>query len=188
VAYDKDSRANLIQNVETQLGNRANTGIDSIKSARQFFTFDLQSETMTKFSTKLIAFIIFGLVVALIGFVGWFLFERWRMRRRARRIGLNTLPRDAQLKLARQLGFYDELLRLLARHRIASPDNLTPMEFSQSLSFLPPELFDTVRRLTSIFYRVRYGQQELGSVQQRRLRAALGRVESILGQLKLRAR
>jgi hypothetical protein len=95
-----------------------------------------------------------------------------------RRIGLDALPGDAQLRLARQLGFYDDLLRLLARNRITCPPNLTPLEFSERIAFLPAEVFDAVRRLTGIFYRIRYGKAELSATQQRRLRAVIGRIES----------
>ena len=54
--------------------------------------------------------------LAILAAVGWFFFERLRLRRRARRIGLDTLPSTQQLYLARQLGFFDDLLRLLERH------------------------------------------------------------------------
>jgi len=69
----------------------------------------------------------------------------------------------------RQLGFYDDLLRLLQKHRILRPPHLTPLEFCDSLSFLPTDAYDTIHRITRLFYRIRYGQAELDVGQQRRL-------------------
>ncbi len=85
--------------------------------------------------------------------------RRWQLRRRAARIGLDALPPAEQLRLARQLGFYDDLLRILERRQIERPAHLTPLEFAKSLLHLPAGAYRSVRRLTEVFYRVRYGQQ-----------------------------
>src|SRR6266480_4007703 len=120
-------------------------------------------------SSKLLSALIYIMCFALVGAVAGFFWEKWRLRQRARRIGLDALPVPDQLRLARQLEFYDDLLQLLERHRTFRPPPLTPMEFSNSISYLPSEAFDSVRRLTEIFYRVRYGRKELSYAQQRRL-------------------
>ena len=44
--------------------------------------------------------------------------QRYRLGRRAARIGLGALPAPDRLRLARKLAFYDELMRVLARHGI----------------------------------------------------------------------
>jgi hypothetical protein len=118
-------------------------------------------------------------VVLLIAIFG-FLYERWRLRKRAQRIGLDALPESEQLLLARQLGFYDELLRILERFRIMRPAHLTPLEFSQSLTFLPAEAFDSIRGLTEVFYRVRYGRHTLPPDERRHLSDVLEDVEHAL--------
>ena len=84
------------------------------------------------------------------------------------------------VRLARQLGFYDDLLRLLERHRIYRPRHLTPMEFSQSVSFLPADAFHSVRRMTEIFYRVRFGKTELTQRQRTLLNRAIDELEQSL--------
>ena len=99
------------------------------------------------------------------------------LRRKAARIGLKRLPTAEQLRLARQLGFYDDLMQLLARNHIARPVHLTPLEFSQTLLYLPGEAYDTIRRLTQVFYRVRYGDAELTGGQRRRLEGVISRLE-----------
>lgn len=91
------------------------------------------------------------------------------MIRRARRIGLATLPTPEQLRLVRQLGFYDDLLQILEKHHIARPAHLTPLEFSQTLSFLPSGAYDDIYRLTKLFYRIRYGAALLNPQRQRQL-------------------
>ena len=102
------------------------------------------------------------------------------MWRRAARIGIDTLPTDERLRLARQLGFYDELLQLLERRGMARPAHLTPMEFTDSLAFLPAEVYHAVRRLTEVFYRIRYGRQELSSGQREKLHHTLAQIETLL--------
>ena len=72
--------------------------------------------------------------------------------------------------------FYDDLLKLLDRNRIARPPHFTPMEFGRSLTFLPAEAYDAVQRLTGVFYRVRYGGATVQPAQHRRLSAAVGRL------------
>jgi hypothetical protein len=72
----------------------------------------------------------------------------------------------------------------LARHGIRCAPNLTPSEFSRSIAFLPSELFDVVRRLTNIFYKIRYGEAELSSQQQRRLKTSIARIESAMRDMR----
>ena len=103
------------------------------------------------------------------------------MWRRAARIGLDALPTEERLRLVRQLGFYDDLLRLLERRGHVRPRNLTPMEFSDSLAILPAEVYHGVRRLTEIFYRVRYGRHEITAGQRVHLDQTIRGIETALG-------
>jgi hypothetical protein len=103
--------------------------------------------------------------------------QRIRLRRRAARIGINSLPGVEQLRLARQLGFYDDLVRLLARRQLTRPPHQTPLEFSRSLLVLPSEAYDTVGRLTALYYRVRYGSAMLSPGQQRCLSNVIQRLD-----------
>jgi hypothetical protein len=132
------------------------------------------------FSVKLII----GLLVLLgaVLFYGLFtLFrQRRRMRRRAARIGLDNLPTAEQIRLARQLGFYEQLTTLLERRRILRHRHQTPAEFSDSLSFLPNEAFDTIRRLTRVFYSIRFGRRELAGDEQKDLEVTVQGLEPIL--------
>jgi len=131
-------------------------------------------------SSKLIALLLSLLAGAIVGLIGWFFFERWKLRRRAARIGLQALPHSDQIRLARQLGFYDELMQFLERRQIARKKHQTPLEFSQSLAFLPSDAYDAIWRMTEVFYRVRYGRSHISAAQQRHLRAVIARLESTL--------
>src|SRR5205085_1002672 len=116
----------------------------------------------------------------LLGTLGWFALDRYRMRQRAARIGLGDLAPDAQARLVRQLAFYDGLVQLLARHRIVRPAHLTPQEFSRSLSYLPPAAYEVVARLTEVFYRIRFGGASIDDGRQRRLLAAVDRLDGLM--------
>ncbi len=177
VAYDRDSRSSILNATERTLVDTASASSFQIRRAKTWFTDD---ENFILFSSRIITIMIYLMVAGLLAAVMWYLVERWRLRRRVRRIGLDALPHPEQVRLARQLGFYDELLRLLERHRISRPRHLTPLEFCQSISFVPSEAFDTIRRLTDVFYRVRFGGAELSSRQRSRLHHVIDGLEKSL--------
>ena len=171
VAYDNDRQENLIQNFETNLAG-GETGV----TPWQRFQDWLEQQNLYFYSAKLMAWLIVAALAAAALFVGAFLFEKWRLRRRARRIGLADLPPEQARRLARELAFYDELMRMLYREGIERGPSQTPREFARSLSFLPREAFETILGLTEIFYRVRYGNGRLTSRRRRWLGRTLERL------------
>ncbi len=176
VAYDQDNRQNLITGLETKLTQTAATSHVAVTKAYSWFG-TAQSWFL---SSYLLAGILILMAVGVLAAVGWFAWERLRLRRRAAHLGLGALSVSDQVRLMRQLGFYDEMMRLLARRRIVRPRHLTPLEFSQSLTYLPTEAFDIIRELTRIFYRIRFGKSELKPTQQRRLSVALEQLSQAL--------
>jgi transglutaminase-like putative cysteine protease len=187
IAYDRGRRDNVVQNVETQLTTTAITTSDALIKARawlnerqralEYWLFASERWTGTYYILRALTAL---MLLSLLGAIGWFLYERSRLRRRAVRIGIGDLPPGEKLRLARQLGFYDDLLRLLEKHGIARAAHLTPLEFSESLSFLPAQAYDAIRRLTRVFYKIRYGGLNLATAHQRRLGAILTRLEDSL--------
>lgn len=123
------------------------------------------------------------MVFCLLGSLAWFSIERIRLRRRAERIGIMALPMSEKLRLAKQLGFYDELLLVLGRKRIVRKPHQTPMEFSRSLLFLPAQSYETIIRLTELFYRIRYGRAVLTPARRRHLATVLSNLNSDLGSV-----
>ncbi len=176
VAYDNDNRENLVSNLNSRLTNSAIQGSDMVKSFRDW----LQEGGNMIISFKLLSGFVGLMVIVLLVAIIFFVFEKYRLRRRAVRIGLDALPASDQLKLARQLGFYDDLMQLLEKHQITRPSHLTPQEFSDSLTYLPAETFQTIRRLTVIFYHIRYGRRELTAPRQKRLGNVIGRLQHFM--------
>jgi transglutaminase-like putative cysteine protease len=175
VAYDGDSRENLVTNIDAQLVRTAGNAQSIFTRFPEFLDrsgFYLAS----KFLGPFMGLMILVMVIA----IAWFLLERYRLRRRAARIGLDALPEAEQLRLARQLGFYDDLIQLLERRRIVRPRHLTPKEFSDMLSFLPNEVYDSVRRLTDLFYRIRFGGAELTPARRQLLGTVIERIDRIM--------
>jgi Ca2+/Na+ antiporter len=175
IAYDRERRTNVVTAVSDAMSGTAVRGTQAFDKLKRALEPDFLTDFINR--TRLLAWLVGVMAAGLVGAVGYFFFERWKLRRRARRIGISTLPANMRVRLARQLGFYDDLMRLLERHDIRRPAHLTPMEFSGSLSFLPNEAFDTIRRLTDVFYRVRFGRTELTTAQQRRLARVIERVD-----------
>ena len=176
IAYDRGSRDNLVQNLENGLTNTAiNTNVQLSKIPNW-----LQTENWA-ISSQLLTGLVGLALLVMIAAIAKFAWERWRLWRRAHRIGLENLPTEERLRLARQLGFYDDLLRLLERRGMARPAHLTPMEFTDSLSFLPADVYHSVRRLTEVFYRIRYGRQQLTPGQREKLNHSIASIETALG-------
>jgi transglutaminase-like putative cysteine protease len=176
VAYDAESRDSLIDKVGTDLQSTASRGNNVMVELRRRLTQD----TFFNISSKVLAMLIGLMVCLLFASVGWFLLERWRLRKLAAQIGLDNLPAADQLRLARQLGFYADLMALLEARDITRAKHQTPLEFTRSLTFLPSEPYDAIQRLTRIFYRIRFGDARLSAPQRRRLDTVLDRIRAAL--------
>lgn len=184
IAYDGNDRENVIRSVDAAATNAviASGGLlrrlgqslyDRVAALTQENSFWEASLTILILLMVLLAL---GIVLAIL----WYLLQKGRLRRRAARIGLDALPLGQQLRLARQLAFYDQLVGVLHRHRIVRPHSLTPLEFSRMLVFLPAEAYDTIHRLTRILYRVRFGHTRLSPARRRHLSTAVWRLSQTL--------
>ena len=178
VAYDNDNRENLVANLNQKLTNTAIHGSGAFERLREW----MQAGGDMIVSSQILAGFMGLMVIVLVVAVVIFVFEKLRLRRRAARIGLDSLPASDQLRLARQLGLYDDLVQLLEKQKIVRPSHLTPREFSESLSYLPYEQFQTIRRLTDIFYHIRYGRRELTGPRQRLLGNVIARLQQFFTQ------
>lgn len=179
VAYDNEARSNLIEHVETGMSATASSAADHISAFRQWIT---DAATVLSISSQILAGLVVLAIVGAVSAVGYFLFERWLLRRRAARIGLEGLPQADQLRLARQLKFYADLVTVLERRRIVRPRHLTPLEFADTLSFLPTEIYDAVQQLTQIFYTIRFGRNDLPAEEYRRLSNLVSELDARLPQ------
>ena len=184
VAYDNARRDHLLEALDNMFVNML---IDvprrferDVRRLQNWLDFAPQAWFLRSY---FIGSVVALLLLALLWAIANFLWERWILRRRAIHLGIESLPTADQLRLARQLGFYEDMTRLLQRHRLYRPRHQTPLEFSRSLAFLPPEAYSLIYRLTKVFYRIRFGQAELEPSQQRRLRAVLERLGQRLSGL-----
>jgi hypothetical protein len=172
VAYDTGDRNNLIIGLRAEVFRPVSGTISP-----QRWLADFQEQLA---SPSVLQCVITGMILLCALAVSWFLAERWRLHRRAKRIGIKSLSTTDQFRLVRQLGFYDDLMRILARHHIERPPHLTPLEFSRSLAYLPAEVYRDVCRLTELFYRIRYGGSKLLTPPRRHLAAVVYRIQRIL--------
>ncbi len=179
VGYDNDNQENLLHNLDAKITNTATSASVKAKALGDW----LGNGGGYLLSSSLIGLLIAIFILAALVAVGYFILERWRLRRRAVRIGLESLPESEQLRLARQLGFYDELTRLLARHHIHRAKHLTPREFSRGLDWLPSDVYESIGRLTELFYRIRYSDARLSSAQHRHVQTVINRLAQPLGGL-----
>ena len=184
VAYDGGNRESLIQKLDISLVNSANRGSAKISRLNRYWDRLMDRAEFWTISTKLIAGVISMMLLIMFGIIAWYILGRYRIRRRASKIGLNALPMTEQIRLAKQLGFYEEMMEVLGRRRIYRPRHLTPREFMQTLTYLPTDAYDKIERLTRIFYRVRYGGATILPAQQRRLMEVVSRLSETLPPLR----
>ena len=162
ITYSNDKGSSLIQNTESTMVRVTSRSSARVYAMKHWHLDQLSASKgfLTAFSITLI--VAMGLIgLAALFFIVRYAWDILRLRCRAVRIGINALPSDEQLRLARQLEFYDDLVRLLDRHRVKRRPEQTPLEFSRSLLFLPADAYEAIRRLTELFYCVRYGHFQL---------------------------
>jgi hypothetical protein len=180
VAYGQENRQNIMAAINLSITQSA------VRSSQQLHTIpDFLDNLLDELSAIIdnptpISILAGGMIVTMVGIICYYAYEKLRLRRRVWRIGLGDLPIAQRRRLARQLGFYDDLLRLLERRGHTPRPQWTPLEFSDELAFLPPQAYHDIRRLTRLFYRVRYGRAELNARRRRRLDNAISRIDRIL--------
>jgi hypothetical protein len=179
IYYNNETRDNLIQHMENQMTKPLQSAVNGGWITSRFTDSKLYKMLIEPASGPV------GIALVLAGVIGCIVLGRraWRRRRlreRAERIGLDALPITERLRMARQLAFYDDLLQLLERRRMARKSHQTPLEFARSLLLLPSEAYETVIRLTRLFYRIRYGGQELSTGGQRRLGTVITQLDTRL--------
>jgi protein-glutamine gamma-glutamyltransferase len=177
IAYDQDRRQNLMERLNTAISRTAVSGGQNVYSWPDWISHWWDHVKLSVLDAAVVLMMLCLIVAIVIFFV-----DAWRLRRRARRIGLAALPSEEQMRLALQLGFYDDLMRILDKHQITRPAHLTPLEFCRTLSFLPNAVYDEIYRLTKLFYRVRYGGERLNAQRQRHLAVVVHRIQHELDE------
>ena len=195
VAYDRSRQQTVndsfVQELDRSMGERNGDGTGEVRSTLERLLGPVGSAIGglwrwlrdTVNVPGVVATVVAGLIVALplaaVGLVVAFLAGKWRLRRRARRIGLDDLPPRERRRLARELGFYAGMVDALHRRGHRRRVGQTPLEFAHSLDVLSPDAFDAVQELTAAFYRVRYGRESLTDTARRHLRGLARRLRNL---------
>jgi len=182
VAYDAGSQSSIIDKVENLRTDKLDEALTARKSDRSGWLDRLIDGF--KASGTIVGVLVMVSVLLLIGAIVYSAVQRVRLSRRANRIGLDIKDASERRRLAEQLGFYDRMMSLLDRAGVRKPDHLTPLEFSQTLTFLPSESYDSIVRMTQIFYRVRFGRTELSDGKRRRLERLAERLDMSRSDLR----
>lgn len=117
--------------------------------------------------------------VAAVGFVIYWIVRR---QRRARRGPLWTpagLSGAEQARLLSMAGFYEDLLRLWARAGRPKPVTQSPLTHAEDLA-AGEEVENLSSRLSALFYKVRFGQQDLSPQELAQVRQDLSNLEEAL--------
>lgn len=178
VTYSNQNRADILQHLDSFFTESTSRSRETAQRVKDY----LLSERGYILSSRVLSAGIAGSILVLLAAITIFLAEKRRMYRRAERIGLGNLPAQRRLRLARQLAFYDDLLLALSRQRIHRDAHQTPLEFAQSLTYLPADAYQQVNGLTRIFYRIRFGEQRLSAPQRRNLHQIVVRLSHSLGR------
>ena len=106
-------------------------------------------------------FVGFALIIATIALIK--LMRRSMAIRRT--LHLQHLKGGEYQRMLRQLGFYLDMLRVLQRGRLGKPPWQPPLAHAWAINEQNPEVAQTVRRITDLFYAARYGRQHLTAPQ-----------------------
>ncbi|MGA2496557.1 MAG: DUF3488 and transglutaminase-like domain-containing protein [Tepidisphaeraceae bacterium] len=190
VTYDNKDRDRILQwfgDLDSKLMNRFYRWSEWVKYLRNIRDLPfLKNPVFEMLVFRLMLFLTSFGAMSLLGLVFYSVYRRRQLRRRAVRIGLEGLPPDRQVHLARELEFYDRLLSLLDHRGFRRPATLTPREYAESLVFLPLAAYRGVRRLTEMLYRIRFGEITLSTARRRHLLAAVERIEEALPRAQRR--
>jgi transglutaminase-like putative cysteine protease len=184
VAYENRDRQQLIRELDNAMTNAtydASNWLLKLRRGGDWLAGLTGESSFWNTSFRILVAVIILMMIVIVMLIIVFVIQQRKLRQRAARIGLDGLPVDQQIRLARQLAFYDQLTQALHRQNIFRPVHLTPLEFSESLVFLPSGVFDSIRRLTHLFYRVRYGNATLPLERQRRLENLVERLTREMG-------
>jgi len=181
IAYGQENRQNIVQAMDLAIVHSAQNSNETVRYKIPGYVGKLLDRISEIIANPTgISLMMMLMVFLIIAAISYYLYEQWKLRQRVLRIGLRALPAGQRQKLARQLGFYDDLLRLLERRGMIPAPHITPLEFSDHLDFLPNQIYHDIRRLTRLFYRVRFGQSELNAHRRRRVGEAVARLEAKL--------
>lgn len=103
-----------------------------------------------------------------------------RRLRHIRQLQLEQVGGRHKRRLARELAFYLEMLRIVERDGHAKPTWQTPASFAESLIARDGDRFADVLPLTDVFYQVRFGNRPMDTTRKRIVAEHLERLHQLL--------
>ncbi|MCJ7664048.1 MAG: DUF3488 and transglutaminase-like domain-containing protein, partial [Desulfobacterales bacterium] len=91
--------------------------------------------------------------VAALALVACILFIAWRWKKRKRQLGANGKGKPPS-----GIAFYLVMLKVLEKKKIPKLAAETPFEFANRVGSVETTIFPSLERITSLYYRVRFGQ------------------------------
>jgi hypothetical protein len=179
VNYDSESRSNLIQNVDSGLTNTTVHASGWMQDLKQKFDLSNFFYVLSGQITLVIGAMFLAIVIALI----YFLYERLRLRRRARRSGSICCPRATRCGSppTRVLRRAAAKPRPPRRRPPPAPD----ADGVRPLDRLPARRFVRVDPAADeAVLQIRYGGRELDADQLKRLMRVVDRIDTALGPVR----
>ena len=181
VSFDAGSQERLAQSFDIGWSTRLNS---ALRSVREFMARVNQAFMLGPAGYIWMGIVGTALAIAVIALT--------RLMRRTRAIRkhahLEHLKGSEYQRMLRQLGFYLDMLSVLARGRCAKPPWQPPRQFAIQLAQTRPTTGAIAGELTDLFYAARYGSQRLSREQLKQADDLVSRLAESLRVKPLRKR
>ncbi|QDU34517.1 Protein-glutamine gamma-glutamyltransferase [Poriferisphaera corsica] len=155
-AFDRKTQTKLLDSIKQHFAAGDENRPDGV-----FYHYYAQARDWLAAIKMQHVFILLLLAVTAAVLTAFYLFTRYRIRRKATQLNLTTLPPAQRKSLARQLDFFLSTQRLLAQRGYHRPDWQSPMQFALQLNHSQQEDLQSLIELTRHFYDIRYGNHTL---------------------------
>jgi hypothetical protein len=178
ISFDSTAQASLIASITAFFSSTGATISGWFSAAAAGFLQLFARHSQLAVPTRLGALLGLLLLATLLAV---FLRRAWRRRTSPLRVAsLRTLDRRSQRRLAHEIGFFDEFLRLLRKTGVSRTAGETPHEYVLGLRSRLSGAFEDAQFLVATFYDLRFGQLVLTPDLRSRVTAALQNVRASL--------
>src|SRR4051812_9363714 len=116
VAYENRDRQELIRELDSAMTNAtydASNWLLKLRRGGDWLAGLTGESSFWNTSFRILVAVIILMIIVIVMLIIQYVIQQRKLRKRAARIGLDGLPVDQQLRLARQLAFYDQLTQAL---------------------------------------------------------------------------
>lgn len=176
ISYDDNTRQNVMVSLDTKLDAITDWLNDKWVALAEWAAAFEQRWLQGPWG-----YVLLGLVGAMIA-TGIYLLGRILVRRmrHIRQLQLEAVGGRHKRRLARELAFYLEMLRIVERDGHAKPTWQTPASFAEALIARDGARFADVRPLTDVFYQIRFGNRPMDTARKKIVAEHLDRLHQLL--------